>query len=186
MFEPGTGDSVAVTSQKPGSPFSSSTHLPLAVAAPSIAGVTAAQRSAPASAGKLEAPGPSVDCDVHPTVSAASATEASNLMLDPFLFWSGEPRPRDPPAVRVFDEFGGEHRALLAAVAAPALEAHHPLERGVAGERGLAFDAAGTARRRREPVVGEHQFDVMRGVFRDRAKPFAEIYRVRRGNVVAA
>ena len=42
MFDPFTGESAAVTSQNPGSPLASATHLPLAVVAPSIAGVTAA------------------------------------------------------------------------------------------------------------------------------------------------
>src|SRR6187455_290974 len=83
MFEPATGESVAVTSQKPGSPLASSTHLPLAVVAPSIAGVTAAHLSAPASAGKLAALGPSAVCDaVQPAASAASATEATILIGD--------------------------------------------------------------------------------------------------------
>src|SRR5688500_15358803 len=85
MFEPLAGESVAVTSQKPGNPFASSTHLPLALVAPSIAGVTAEQRSAPARAGKLAAEGPSSACEaVQPAASAASATEASSLMIDPF------------------------------------------------------------------------------------------------------
>src|SRR6186997_545249 len=81
MFEPVTGESVAVTSQNPGLPFASATHLPLALVAPNIDAVTAEHLSAPARAGKLEALGPSAVCDaVQPAIKAASATEASNLM----------------------------------------------------------------------------------------------------------
>src|SRR5690606_17379192 len=151
--------------------FLSSSHLRLGVAAPNSADVTSANQTGSAIALWTISTTPCVGCGVLLYDRADGAYAARNIKYNNNSILTGEPRPRDPPAVRVFDEFGGEHRALLAAVAAPALEAHHPLERGVAGERGLAFDAAGTARRRREPVVGEHQFDVMRGVFRDRAKP---------------
>src|SRR5262245_57024373 len=135
MVEPLTGESVPVTSQQPGFPLASATHLPLAVVAPSIAGVTAAHLSAPASAGKLEALGASAVGDaVQPAASAASATEARILMCDLSLFFvvSGEPRAGDAPAVLGFDELGGERAAFLEPVAALALEARHPLERGVA------------------------------------------------------
>src|SRR5687768_4700533 len=85
MFEPLTGESVAVTSQKPGRPLASSTHLPLALVAPSIAGMTAAQRSAPARVGKLAAAGPSSACgEVHAAANTARAAEASSLIIDPF------------------------------------------------------------------------------------------------------
>jgi hypothetical protein len=58
----------------------------LALAAPSIAGVTEAHLSAPASAGKLaaEADDDSPACVVQPATRAASATVARNLMIDPF------------------------------------------------------------------------------------------------------
>lgn len=84
MLEPLTGESVAVTSQKPGWPFASSIHWPVAVEAPSIAGVTAAHRFAPARAGKLAALGPSSFCEAaQPAASAARATEANSLMSLP-------------------------------------------------------------------------------------------------------
>src|SRR5690606_3461456 len=86
MLEPPTGESVAVTSQKPGRPFASSTHLPLAVVAPTIAGVTAAQRSAPARAGKLAALDRSSPCGEQAAANAARATVASNLILRPFRY----------------------------------------------------------------------------------------------------
>src|SRR5688572_32893739 len=83
MFEPATGERVAVTSQNPGSPFASSIHRPVAVG-PRTAGGAAAQRSAPAIAGKLAGLGPSAVCEVQAAASAASAAVASNLIADPF------------------------------------------------------------------------------------------------------
>src|SRR5690606_11393760 len=86
MFDPGTGESVAVTSQKPGSPSASSTHFPLALVAPSIAGVTAAQRSAPARAGKLAELGASAVWDVQAAASTASDTTARRFLMATLSF----------------------------------------------------------------------------------------------------
>src|SRR5687768_16310592 len=95
MFEPAAGERVAVISQKPGRPLASSTHLPLALAAPSIAAVTAAQRSAPASAGKLAGLGPSsAGEEVQAAASAARATEASSLMPILSFFTCSHPKTR--------------------------------------------------------------------------------------------
>src|SRR5688500_17714180 len=54
-----------------------------------------------------------------------------------------------------------------------ALEAGHLLERGVAGEFGLALDAAGAARGRGEAVRGHFHLRVL--VRGDRAQAFAQI-----------
>ena len=56
------------------------------------------------------------------------------------------------------------------AVAALALEAGHALERRIAGELNLAFDAATAPRSGGEAVVGQYQFGLMRHVLRDRAQ----------------
>src|SRR5690606_5873077 len=123
-------------------------------------GGAAAQRSAPASAGKLAGLGPSAVCEVQAAVRAASESKAriliATLSFLPFtqvplsperspglgrvVLVSGQPRPRDPPPIRTLDELHRQHRAFLVPVVALALEPGHPLERGVAGERDLALD----------------------------------------------
>ena len=74
-------------------------------------------------------------------------------------------------------------------MAALALEAGHALERRIAGELNLAFDAATAPRSGGEAVVGQYQFGLMRHVLRDRAqapiRTEVEIDRVGRGDELA-